>query len=126
MKIFYEDSFKKWFEVPVKADGAGTFVSFTLAKNTSDGEIIAHLGGAEKAEVAPAEILWLISRQLEGGKGPLDTDGSRNVFYSRDQKGVLRPVAVHRQWEEDRWRVVGYAGDAGKWYAGTRIFHRAP
>lgn len=94
-----------------------------LVKNSVDGQIITELGGKEKAETSLIELYDLLKRQANGGEGVLLTNGYANIFYIRDESGILRAVSVHGAgvgWNVRAYSVVSLRG----WGAGNRVFSR--
>ncbi len=64
-----------------------------------------------------------MAAQPNGEKGTLLNDGSANIFYVPDLKGVLRAVYVY--WYDGRWRVDANPVEGpGRWYGGDRVFSR--
>ena len=78
-----------------------TYRKYRLMAASEDDPIIAELGGASKVEGTVTAALWLLQRQGSGGPGFLQTNGYANIFYVRDEKGVL--CAVRVGWAEDGW-----------------------
>jgi hypothetical protein len=76
---------------------------YKLVTIAPDGPIIAELGGAAKAEGSIAAAFALIRRQATGEAGFLQTNGYANIFYVRDEKGVL--CAVRIGWDGEGWVV---------------------
>ena len=59
----------------------------------------------------------------KGEDGILLNNGYANIFYIKDQNGVLRPVGVY--WCDDGWLVSAYSvGRPSRWDAGGRVFSR--
>jgi len=91
----------RFFEKREKAAEEVTYRKYRLMAVSEDGPIIAELGGASKVEGTVTAALWLLQRQGSGGPGFLQTNGYANIFYVRDEKGVL--CAVRVGWAEDGW-----------------------
>ena len=94
-----------------------------LRKSSVDGPIIAELGGAEKSETTLSEMFSLMEKQKNGEDGVLLNNGYANIFYIKDQNGVLR--AVYVCWGDDGWYVVARSveGPSG-WGGGYQVFSR--
>lgn len=121
------DNFTKWF---LSGDGKiedpldeQTIRYHKLRRSSVDGPIIAELGGEEKAEITLTEMFFLMKKQRKGEDGVLLNNYHANIFYIRDQKGVLRAVDV--RWGSGGWLVdaspVGYPD---RWDIGRRVFSR--
>lgn len=116
-------NFTAWFIGKVEKDvPEGTLVPFMLTHNAYDNEIIADLGGEEKAEVTLAEIWCLIQRQANGRDGVLLMNGYANIFYVRDVNGVLHAVGVG--WGDGGWGASAYALGVYGWGDDYRVFSR--
>lgn len=76
---------------------------YKLLRISADGPIIAELGGESKVEGSVTAALTLLSRQGNGEAGFLQTSGFANIFYSRDQKGIL--CAIRIGWCHDGWVI---------------------
>lgn len=121
------DNFTTWFlsgngktEDPITEQ---TLRYHKLRRSSVDGPIINELGGEEKSETTLTEMFSLMEKQKNGEDGVLLTNGYANIFYIRDQNGVLR--AVHVYWHVVGWRVYAHVvtyPDA--WYGGARVFSR--
>lgn len=115
--------FTSWFTGKVEEDvPTGDLVSFTLTQSAYDNEIIADLGGEEKVETTLGEIWWLMQRQANGEDGALLTNGYANIFYVRDNTGMLRAVGVY--WGDDGWDAHAYVLDGYRWRDGRQVFSR--
>ena len=94
-----------------------------LCKASVDAPIIAELGGEAKSETTLAELFFLVEKQKCGEDGVLLNNGWANIFYVRDQDGLLRAVRVG-------WLVVGWYlyADALEvprgWRDGNQVFSR--
>ncbi|OGI47067.1 hypothetical protein A2121_00275, partial [Candidatus Nomurabacteria bacterium GWB1_40_6] len=121
------DNFKEWF---LSGDGKTeeqigeqTLRYTKLLRSSLDGPIIIELGGEEKAETTLAEVFSLMEKQPKGEEGALLTNGWANIFYVRDDTGVLRAVRVH--WHDVGWHVLARGvSDPSSWHAGSQVFSR--
>lgn len=94
-----------------------------LRKSSVDGPIITELGGEEKSETTLTEMFSLMEKQKNGEDGVLLDNGYANIFYIRDQNGVLRAVIVY--WNGDGWRVSAHSiEDPRRWGDGYQVFSR--
>ena len=94
-----------------------------LRKGSADTPIIAELGGEVGAEVTLSEMFSLMEKQKNGENGVLLNNGYANIFYIKDQKGVLRTVYVY--WGSDGWGASALAVSYPiLWDAGRRVFSR--
>jgi len=94
-----------------------------LRKASLDPDIIDELGGPKKAETTLIEPFFLMQNQFNRDDGPMLKDGWWNVFYIRDQCGVLRRVRV--RWEDGVWAVEARPVEASKIGRGGRhVFSR--
>lgn len=94
-----------------------------LRKSSVDGLIITELGGEEKSETTLTEMFSLMEKQKNGEDGVLLNNGYTNIFYIRDQTGVLRVVLV--RWFVGGWLVFALSvGSPRRWYGGDRVFSR--
>ena len=118
------DNFQSWFAG--KVEDIITPITLHPAKlrqSSLDGPIIEELGGEAKAETALLEIYDLMAKQANGEKGVLLTNGWANIFYVRDNAGVLRAVDVC--WDDDGWYVGALPVDGSfRWRAGLQVFSR--
>lgn len=128
VKVSYlGDNFKAWF---LSGDGKTedligeqTLRYHKLRQSSVDGPIIAELGGAEKSETTLSEMFSLMEKQGKGEDGVLLNNGLANIFYIRDQKGVLRTVLV--SWNDDGWNVRAHSvEDPDDWDAAFQVFSR--
>lgn len=121
--VFHGSHFTSWFTGKVEEDvPEGILVPMVLAQSAYDNEIIADLGGEERAEVTLAEIWRLIQRQANGEDGVLLTNGYFNIFYVRDVNGLLRAVGVG--WGGGGGSACAFALDDAGWGDGGRVFSR--
>ena len=94
-----------------------------LRQSSVDGPIITELGGEEKAETTLSEMFSLMAKQGNGEDGVLLNNGWGNIFYVRDNAGVLRPVRVN--WFDDGWSVFASSvEDPDGWSDGLQVFSR--
>jgi len=95
-----------------------------LRKTSVDGPIIEELGGKAKAETTLSEMFYLMEKQKHGEYGALLNNGYANLFYIRDNAGVLRAVRV--SWDScGGWRVSAPSvEDPFGWRVGGRVFSR--
>ena len=85
--------------------------------------IIPELGGKAKAETTLSEMFSLMEKQKNGEDGVLLNNGYANIFYIRDQNGVLRAVGVY--WVVGGWRVFAHSvEDPYGCSDGLRMFSR--
>ncbi len=103
----HNESFTRWFSSKVEEQVVKkTLVPLKLAWTATDDDIIAALGGEEKAEVSLAEIWKLLKLQPRAmEKGLLVTEHLvfnkkypslvTNIFYVRDTRRRLRRVNMH-------------------------------
>lgn len=126
VKISYlGENFTAWF---LNGDGKNedpiseqTLRYHKLRQSSADGPIIAELGGAEKSETTLSEMFSLMEKHSEDGV--LLNNGGANIFYIKDNAGVLRAVDVG--WRDDGWYVnAGSVGDQDRWFGGRRVFSR--
>jgi hypothetical protein len=104
------NEFKKRFYGKTEAPAAEVRVrKYRLLAIAPDGPIIAELGGEAAVESTVSAAYWLIRRQGRGEQGFLQTNGYANIFYVRDQKGVL--CAVRVGWDEEGWVVDAISVD---------------
>lgn len=94
-----------------------------LEKDAFDAEILADLGGEDKAKVSRAGIRKLTKLQESGQDGPLLANGCTNLFYVCNAGGLL--LAQDVRWIDGGWRVAAYSAKRPfSWSAGTRVFCR--
>lgn len=116
-------NFTAWFTGKAEENiPTGDLVPFVLTEYAYDNEIVANLGGEEKAETTLGEIWRLLERQANGEEGVLLTNGYANIFYVRDVNGVLRAVDV--LWRGGGWNAYALALGGGGWSGGDRVFSR--
>ena len=128
VKISYlGDNFTEWFlsgsgktEDPISEQ---TLRYHKLRKSSVDGPIITELGGEAKAETTLSEMFSLMEKQKNGESGPLLNNGWWNIFYIKDQNGVLHAVGV--DWSDDGWRVIALSVELpDRWDDGSQVFSR--
>jgi hypothetical protein len=105
---FIYDDFTNWFlanggKVEEPQVGACELRYAKLKKSTSDELVIAELGGVDKSETTLSEMFCLMEKQKGGEDGVLLNNGWTNIFYIRDNKGVLRAVCMN--WHDGGWGV---------------------
>jgi len=123
------DNFTSWFlsgdgktEDPISEQ---TLHYHKLRKSSVDSPIITELGGEEKSETTLTEMFSLMEKQKNGEDGVLLNNGYANIFYIRDQNGVLRAVRV--RWRDDGWYVFALSVVISDgWSDGYRVFSRKP
>ena len=94
-----------------------------LRQASVDGPIIQELGGEAKAETTLSEMFSLMEKQKNGEDGVLLNNGWVNIFYIRDQNGVLRAVRVF--WDGGGWSVNAHSvEDQSRWDGGDQVFSR--
>jgi hypothetical protein len=121
------NNFKTWFlsgkgktEGPISEQ---TIRYHKLRQSSVDGPIIVELGGEEKSETTLSEMFALMEKQGKGEDGVLLNNGYANIFYIRDQNGVLRTVDV--SWRGDGWRVNARSVESPDgWDDGHQVFSR--
>jgi len=120
------NEFKKRFFDKVEAPAAEvTLRRHRLLALAPDGPIIAELGGASRAEGPVAAVFALLRRQPRGEDGFLQTNGYANIFYVRDEKGVL--CAVRVGWDGEGWVVDAISvDDPLAWNGKHEIFCPVP
>ncbi|MDP1625454.1 MAG: hypothetical protein Q8L64_06935 [bacterium] len=128
VKISYlGDNFTSWF---LNGDGKTedsiseqTLRYHKLRQSSVDGPIIAELGGAEKSETTLSEMFSLMEKQGKGEDGVLLNNGYANIFYIKDDAGVLRAVRV--RWRGGGWLVCASSVEGPRrWDDGDQVFSR--
>jgi len=103
--------------------GEQTLRSHKLRQSSVDGPIITELGGEAKAETTLTEVFSPMEKQKNGEDGVLLNNGYANIFYIRDQNGLL--CAVGARWVGVGWYVFACSVEApGRWFGGCRVFSR--
>ncbi len=121
------DNFTTWFlsgngktEDPISEQ---TLRYHKLRQSSVDGPIITELGGEAKAETTLSEMFSLMEKQKNGEDGVLLNNGYANIFYIKDQNGVLRTVCV--LWRDDGWSVAAISVECPlRWRGGGQVFSR--
>jgi hypothetical protein len=121
------DNFTSWFlsgdgktEDPISEQ---TLRYHKLRKSSVDGPIITELGGEEKSETTLTEMFSLMEKQKNGEGGVLLNNSYANIFYIRDQNGVLR--AVNARLYGDGWDVGADSVEVPDgWGGGSQVFSR--
>jgi hypothetical protein len=109
-KLYYRKLLKMAHNVPFKK---------------GDRAIISEFGGKVKVETTLTEMFFLMEKQKNCEDGFLLNNGWANIFYIRDQKGVLRAVSV--RWRGGGWDVDAYfVGGQYEWDDGDQVFSRNP
>lgn len=122
--VFLGEKFTEWFmsgsgkiEDPISNQ---TLCYAKLRKSSIDATVITELGGEIKAETTLSEMFSLIELQKDGEDGVLLNNGA-NIFYIKDQIGVLRSVCVY--WDTGGWNITSYSvGNRCRWRGGYYVF----
>ena len=128
VKISYlSDNFKALFlSGPGKSEdpiSEQTLRYHKLLKPSVDDLIIAELGGEEKCETTMTEMFFLMEKQSKGEAGVLFNNGWTNIFYIKDQNGVL--CAVDVLWFDSGWGVGARSIEGPlAWIRGYQVFSR--
>ncbi len=119
---FIGHNFSEWFLGKIEKPKAETVLRYSkLVESSTNGLILAELGGKEKAETALIEIYALMEKQRNKKDGILRTHGSANIFYVRDIDNTLRIVRVF--WVGAGWDVSAYSlGYPNAWFDGDYVF----
>lgn len=120
-------NFRNWFlqgdgkfEAPI---GEQTLRYAKLCQRSVDTPIIEELGGEAKVETTLTELFALMLKQRSGEVGVLLNNGWANIFYIKDQAGVLRTVYVG--WIDDGWYVdADSTSYPRQWLGGYQVFSR--
>jgi len=99
-------SFSKWFldSKNVEERKGETLLHYSRnCRPVTDYSIIEDLQKKGKVEISLAEIFVLMMIQCKGCPGVLNNNGSHNIFYSKDVRGILRIVFVF--WMDSSWFV---------------------
>ncbi|OGJ00975.1 hypothetical protein A3G53_02920 [Candidatus Nomurabacteria bacterium RIFCSPLOWO2_12_FULL_44_11] len=124
VKISYlGDNFRAWVLGKIEEPGRATELRYSrLTKRSVDKPILDAIGEG-KTEVALTDVFAMMAAQPNGGEGVLLHDGRANIFYVRDQNGVLRAVLVH--WYDGGWYVNALSVESPlTWSADDRVFSR--
>jgi hypothetical protein len=98
---------------------------YKLLAFAPDGPIIAELGGETRVECTLSAAFALLLRQPGGQPGFLQTNGFANIFYARNDQGVL--CAVRIGLADDGWVVDAIpVADPLAWNGKHEIFCPAP
>jgi len=117
------DNFKNHFLGKVEENIQAEFLAIhTLTKDSLDAPILAQLG--DRAETSLAHFWELLTKQANGEKGTLLTNGYTNIFYIKDANGTL--WAVGAGWHAvNGWNVsTDSVGNPYGWYAGPQVVSR--
>ena len=96
-----------------------------LRRNLFDRPILVELGGELVVETYLATMFARMKKQGMGQAGVLIVDGKANIFYIKDDKGVL--WAVLCRWDADNgaWYVEAYPVTSPyDWGAGSQVLSR--
>lgn len=125
MKISYlGDDFRKWFLDKIEENVPETDLDVHRLTEEFQSELILQELGDE-AETTLAHIWSLMENQPNGesGMGSLLTDSYANIFYVRDQSGILRVVYLF--WRDNGWYVHALAvTNSHSWREGRQVFSR--
>lgn len=120
------DNFEAWFLDKTEAlKRRRTAICYReLEEVLRDASIITGLGGEKKAETTLYEMFNLLEFQGHGENGPLLTGGCANVFYIRDNNGVLCAMGATQC--GNCWNINAYlVTDRRRWWRdGSRVFSR--
>jgi hypothetical protein len=110
------DNFTKWFAGKVEDDVSdGELRVFALTQAAYDRDIIADLGGEEKAEITLGELWRFMRKHDRSASGWF-------LCYIRDNSGVLRTVYVDRN--VDGWDACAYALGDYRWDDDRQVLSR--
>lgn len=120
------DNFKTNFSAKIeeKVPGADLRIH-RLKKGSQDLPIILELGGEEIVETSLAHMWSMLKKQGHGQEGHLLANGNWNIFYIRDDNGVL--WAVSAAWSSFRqdWSIEAYSiENPREWFAGYQVISR--
>lgn len=97
---------------------------YKLRKSSMNVSIITELSVEELVETTLSESFSLMEKQGKGEDGILLNNSCNNIFYIRDQNGVLRTVIV--RWDGEGWVVFASSVEHMViWADGIRVFSRA-
>ena len=121
---FIGSNFRGWFLDKIEGPITEQKLRYAkLLKSSVDSPIISELGGEAKAETTLTEMFSLMEKQKNGKAGVLLTNGYANIFYVKDNAGVLRAVDVY--WSSDGWGVNARSVEGPRaWYVGFQAFSR--
>jgi hypothetical protein len=98
-----------------------TYRKYKLLCISSDGPIIAELGGARKIQGTFTAAFALLQRQPKGEAGFFQTNGYGNIFYAKDENGEL--CAIRIGWTSDGWVFDAMSvADPQAWHGEHLIF----
>jgi len=123
VKIGHMDrNFIKWFlldgKVEEEKERPTVYVS-NLLLSSSDWEILAEIGGGDKAQMSLGEMCGTLEFHEREGDTLLTT-GWANVFYVPDSRGILRSVGVYKH--NGRWCFRAYPLTHSEgWSVGVRV-----
>jgi hypothetical protein len=102
--VWHGDNFKTHFLGKCELDvPARDLRVHKLRKKSLDAPIIAELGGQELVETHLATMFEMLKKQVQGQKGDLLVNGYANIFYIKDDVGVL--WAVGADWGGGGWSL---------------------
>ena len=127
IRFWFDDNFRKYFlsgkgKIEIGVPTTELRVH-TLRRVSGDEPIIRDLGGESVVETSLAYMAELISRQPQGQKGVLLTNGWANIFYIRDSSDTLWTVDCCWSSGDRRWRVVACPiPHPYGWLGGDQVF----
>lgn len=93
-----------------------------LEKDSLDSEILAELGGEDKAPIRLSHFFDLLKKQSKGQDGPLLTNGYANIAYIRDEGGKLWAVRAYWCSCSRYWGVHARSVEHPHvWFSGDRV-----
>lgn len=118
------DNFKRLFLNKVEENVPEINLAVSRLERASlDTPILAELG--DNAEVSLVYLFGLLKKQANGEDGILLTNGYANIFYTRDDEGVLWAVGAGWRSCYRCWRVEARSvGDPCRWGDGCQVFSR--
>jgi len=94
-----------------------------LRRSSKDPSIIKALGGIKIVETTLGQMWEMVKKQGTGQTGDLLVNGWANIFYIKDDDGIL--WAVRCRWRGSGWGVEARSvSDPDDWTAGSRVFSR--
>lgn len=117
------ENFISWFKDKSETTFHGGYIYVRDLKGSAvNVEIIAEFGNGNAFEVTLSDIYTLMQSQANGEDGILVNNKCANIFYARDEIGLLRVVIV--DWRINGWSLHAFSiDDPGKLMAG-RVFSR--
>lgn len=119
----FGDNFNKHFLLKIEEDvQAADLRVHKLLRKSKDLGIRTEIG-EDKEETSLTHLHQCLKRQGNGEKGTLLTNGYANIFYIRDNEGIL--LAVNASWFDGGWGL--YARSVGSpcdWSADYQVFSR--